>query len=53
MAQWKENEHQIGSGTITVDSKTSNLSCSEESKHIEMVSAVLNNRRIWQKYVKI
>ena len=36
-----------------MDSKASNLSCSEESKHIEMVPAVLNNRRIWQKYVKL
>ncbi|PWA57074.1 hypothetical protein CTI12_AA408940 [Artemisia annua] len=36
-----------------MDSKASNLSCSEESKHIEMVLAVLNNRRIWQKYVKL
>ncbi|MFS8006693.1 hypothetical protein Hanom_Chr14g01252221 [Helianthus anomalus] len=36
-----------------MDSEASNLSCSEESKHIEMVPAVLNNRRIWQKYVKL
>ena len=36
-----------------MNSKASNLSCSKESKHIEMVPAVLNNRRIWQKYVKL
>ncbi|CAD5197596.1 unnamed protein product [Musa acuminata subsp. malaccensis] len=36
-----------------MDSKASNLSCSKESKHIEMVPAVLNKGRIWQKYVKL
>ncbi|KAF1856618.1 hypothetical protein Lal_00038484 [Lupinus albus] len=36
-----------------MNSEASNLSCSEESKHIEMVPAVLNKRRIWQKYVKL
>jgi hypothetical protein len=36
-----------------MNSKASNLSFSKESKHIEMVPAVLNNRRIWQKYVKL
>ncbi|PKI40732.1 hypothetical protein CRG98_038870 [Punica granatum] len=36
-----------------MNSKASNLSCSKKSKHIEMVPAVLNNRRIWQKYVKL
>jgi hypothetical protein len=36
-----------------MNSKASNLSFSKKSKHIEMVPAVLNNRRIWQKYVKL
>ena len=36
-----------------MDLEASNLSYSEESKHIEMVPVVLNNRRIWLKYVKL
>ncbi|KAJ8629632.1 hypothetical protein MRB53_022955 [Persea americana] len=36
-----------------MDSEASNLSCSGESKHIEMAPAVLNNGRTWQKYVKL
>jgi hypothetical protein len=36
-----------------MNSKASNLSFSKKSKHIEIVPAVLNNRRIWQKYVKL
>ncbi|XP_076920821.1 F-box protein At1g52495-like [Bidens hawaiensis] len=36
-----------------MESEASSLSCSEESKHIEIVPAVHNNRRIWHKYVKL